>query len=129
MADLNVDVTLQTTAVEVQQTATSVEVLQQSTIVEASLISPTIDVTLQTIGIEVTLAGPSGAPGIGADKNYTQAFTTSIRVVVPHGLAKYPAVTVVDSANNEVVGDVVHDSIYSLTITFTASFSGVIFCN
>jgi hypothetical protein len=48
---------------------------------------------------------------------------------VDHYLNKYPSVTVVDSGNNVVVGDVQYDDLDNLTITFTAAFSGKAYLN
>lgn len=74
------------------------------------------------------LTGPQGPPGSG-DKNYVQAFTTVSSVTVPHNLGKYPATTIIDSAGDEVEGDIVHNTINQLTVNFSAVFSGTIFCN
>lgn len=63
------------------------------------------------------------------DKNYAQPFVTSSEVVVTHNLGKYPAITVVDSAYSEVIGEVVHNNTMQATVTFSASFSGVVYCN
>ena len=49
--------------------------------------------------------------------------------VVAHNLGKYPAVQVVDSSGQMVIGDVIHDSVNQLTITFSAIFSGEAYCN
>lgn len=46
-----------------------------------------------------------------------------------HNLGKYPSVSVVDSANNEVVGDVQYNSANQVTITFSAAFSGKAYLN
>lgn len=48
---------------------------------------------------------------------------------ITHNLNKYPSVTVVDSANDEVEGNVNHISRNQLTITFSAAFSGKAFLN
>jgi len=64
-----------------------------------------------------------------ADKNYTQEFTASSSVTVTHNLGKYPAVTVLNSAGDEVVGDIDHLSINELVFTSVAPFSGRIICN
>ena len=48
---------------------------------------------------------------------------------ITHNLGKYPSVTIVDSANDEVEGNVNHISINQLTITFSAAFSGKAFLN
>ena len=44
--------------------------------------------------------------------------------VINHNLKFYPAVTVVYSANNTVIGDVVYNSVNSLTVSFSSSFGG-----
>lgn len=46
-----------------------------------------------------------------------------------HNLGKYPSVSVVDSSNNEVVGDVNYNSANQVTITFSAAFSGKAYLN
>lgn len=43
---------------------------------------------------------------------------------ITHNLGGKPSVTVVDSANTEVVGDVTYNSETSITLNFTGSFSG-----
>ena len=43
---------------------------------------------------------------------------------INHNLNKYPSVTVIDSANNEVVGDVEYIDNNNLIIKFEGSFSG-----
>lgn len=60
----------------------------------------------------------------GGDKNFTQAFTAEASLTVNHNLSKYPAVTVFDTAGDEVEGDVEHVTINTLTINFSAPFSG-----
>jgi|HubBroStandDraft_6_1064221.scaffolds.fasta_scaffold102499_3 hypothetical protein len=69
------------------------------------------------------------AGGSGADKNYTQPFSVTATVDVAHGLGKYPAVTVLDSAGDQVEGDVVFTDFNNLIISFSAPFSGTITCN
>lgn len=48
---------------------------------------------------------------------------------VTHNLNKYPSVTIVDSAETEVIGDVQYIDSNNLTITFTAAFSGKVYLN
>ena len=64
------------------------------------------------------------------DKNFvfTQAAAKSVWVV-PHNLNKFCAVSVVDTAGTIVYGDIEYDSLNQVTITFSASFSGQVFCN
>lgn len=66
---------------------------------------------------------------IGEDKTYVQTFSMRDSILVSHNLAKYPSVTVHDSAGDEVEGSVNHDTINQLTISFSSPFSGVVTCN
>jgi hypothetical protein len=50
-------------------------------------------------------------------------------VTVTHNLGKHPAVQVVDSAGDQCEGDVRYVSNSQLTISFSAAFSGVVYCN
>ena len=65
-----------------------------------------------------------------ADSTYTQCFeVAAAQWTITHNLGKYPSVTVVDSANTVVVGNVDYTSSNSLVITFNAAFSGCVFLN
>lgn len=48
---------------------------------------------------------------------------------ITHNLGKHPSVTVVDSADNEVVGQVTYVDLNTLIITFTSKFSGKAYLN
>lgn len=48
---------------------------------------------------------------------------------ITHNLARYPAVSVVDSAGTVCYGNVVYTSVNVVTVTFTAGFSGVAYLN
>ena len=93
--------------------------------------APTANQVLQVAS--VTGSGPYNVVlawvTAGADKHYTQSFTTASTVTVVHNLSKFPAVTIYDSAGDEVVGDVKHDSSIQLTLTFSSAFSGTVTCN
>jgi hypothetical protein len=67
--------------------------------------------------------------GGGGDKTYKTGFTSSAVVTVNHGLNKEPAVTIKDSAGDEVEGHVNHVSPDQLIIYFTAPFTGTVTCN
>ena len=65
-----------------------------------------------------------------ADSTYTQCFeVAAAKWTITHNLGKYPSVTVVDSANTVVVGNVDYTTSNSLVITFNAAFSGCVFLN
>lgn len=74
--------------------------------------------------------GPAGPEGpVGNDKNYTITFSPTDNLVVTHNLDKYPAVGVISSAGDEVVGNVNHLTTNSLIVSFSAPFGGRITCN
>lgn len=49
--------------------------------------------------------------------------------VVPHSLNKFPSVSVVNTANQTIVGDITYNSLNQLTITFTSPISGKAYIN
>jgi hypothetical protein len=49
--------------------------------------------------------------------------------VITHSMNKYPSVTVIDSGNNTVEGEVVYNSLNSLTVNFSGGFSGKAYIN
>ncbi|MHA1198085.1 MAG: hypothetical protein ACTSQF_01825 [Candidatus Heimdallarchaeaceae archaeon] len=48
---------------------------------------------------------------------------------VTHNLGKYPSVTVIDSVDNEVIGDMEYTDANNLVINFTSTFSGKAYMN
>lgn len=48
---------------------------------------------------------------------------------ITHTMEKFPSVTVVDSSNNVVVGEIVYNSNTSITLTFASAFSGKAYLN
>lgn len=71
----------------------------------------------------------SVSSGWGSDKNYTQAFVAQSTVIVTHNLAKYPSVTLLDVAGDEIIGDVLQNSVNQVTVTFNTIISGTVICN
>lgn len=65
----------------------------------------------------------------GGDKNYVQTFITTDEVTVNHHLSKLPAVSVIDTANDEVEGSITYVDINTLIVRFSAAFSGTVVCN
>lgn len=76
----------------------------------------------------VTLEGNKTSEDLGidvADANYIHKQTeASNEWVIVHNLNKYPAVSIIDSAGDEVEGNVHYDSINQITITFIGAFKG-----
>ena len=87
-----------------------------------------------TTDTKVLVVGDNGkvsfnTTGVG-DKTYVHyQNTASDTWVVQHNLGKYPAVQIIDSAGTFTVGQVVHDTINQLTLTFNGSFSGTAYLN
>lgn len=74
--------------------------------------------------------GPPGPAGAGGGGYYVheQGVPASTWTVV-HGLSRFPAITVIDSAGEEVDGEFVHLSTSVAELRFTAAFSGRAVCN
>lgn len=72
--------------------------------------------------------GPQGPTGSG-DLSYEMDFIAQSLITVNHNLGKYPSTTVIDSAGDLCEGFVDHLSKNTLTILFSASFSGSVICN
>lgn len=88
----------------------------------------TIKETVQS----VTVLDKYSIAGIDAvgDKNfvYTQGVASDTWVVI-HDLKKRVSVSVVDSAENIVIGEVEYDSDNQVTLTFSGAFSGKAYLN
>jgi hypothetical protein len=64
------------------------------------------------------------------DKEYRHNQTSASSTwVITHNLNKFPSVVVFDSGGSQAVGAITHDSKNQLTITFSASFSGIAYLN
>lgn len=61
----------------------------------------------------------------GGDKNflYTQTIASDTWSI-QHNLNKYPSVSVIDSAGDEVIGEVEYNTINKVTISFKGAFKG-----
>ena len=64
-----------------------------------------------------------------ADKNHVTNFSVTDEVSITHNLNKYPAVSVMDSAGDQVEGEVYYVNTTQLIVRFTNPFSGRITCN
>ena len=64
------------------------------------------------------------------DKHYEVAVNMpSKEWEITHNLNKYPSVTVINNDNQIVIGDVVYIDKNSLTVAFSAEFTGKVICN
>lgn len=63
-------------------------------------------------------------------KSFTYVQSQAATVwTVNHNLGRFPAVSVVDSAGSVVIGDVTYVSVNTLTVAFSAPFSGNVYCS
>jgi hypothetical protein len=59
---------------------------------------------------------------------HTQTVAAAVWTIT-HNLGKYPSVSIVDSANDEVIGEVRYTNTNQVVVTFSAAFSGKAFLN
>lgn len=79
--------------------------------------------TLENSGAGVaTISFPDGTVGY-------QANFTGSTIVVNHNLGYRPNVTVIDTAGDECEGMITHNSVNQLTLVFSTSFSGTVYCS
>lgn len=83
--------------------------------------------TVATTGSYDDLTNKPTIPG--GDKYFKQDFTTTTTLSVAHNLNKRPAVTVVDSAGDEVIVDIRYVDDNNLTLNLAGGFSGSVYCN
>lgn len=76
----------------------------------------------------VTLEGNKTSEDLGidvADANFVyEQSEASDEWIIVHNLNKYPAVSIIDSAGDEVIGNVHYDTLNQITITFVGAFKG-----
>lgn len=80
-------------------------------------------------------AGNSGTvddflASIGSDKSfvYNQQISSD-EWIIEHSMNKYPSVTIVDSGDSVVIGDIEYISMNEVKISFTAAFAGKAYLN
>lgn len=114
----------------VSVTGLSVVELQQldfaynNTVTSVDLVSTATDMTI-TINRQ-------NAPAITDFRKYAHTHVqtlASAEWVIAHNLGKNPSVSVVDSAEEEVIGEVQHVDVNNLIIRFSAAFSGKAYLN
>lgn len=65
-----------------------------------------------------------GGGGLYTRRHVHTQSVASDEWVITHSLGGYPSVSIVDSANTQVIGEVKYDSTTQITVLFTALFSG-----
>lgn len=115
MADLNVNIT------EQQSQEITISIPEGKSV--STIIEPKNSVTVLD---KYSIVGLGGS----ADKNYVHVQSSPETTwTITHNLNKRPAVTVVDSADNVVVGEVEYNSDNQVTLTFAGAFSGKAYFN
>jgi hypothetical protein len=96
-------------------------------VVAAITVSPVVP------SLTVASPGPAGPPGIqgpagppGGNYSFSQAIPSATWNIT-HNLGFNPSVSVVDSANSIVEGQVTYINTNSLSVSFSAAFSGSAF--
>ncbi len=75
----------------------------------------------------VELSGNVASEDLGIENDKTFLYTqneASSEWVITHNLDKYPSVTIINSAGDEVIGEVNYNSLNQITITFSGAFKG-----
>lgn len=93
-----------------------------------------IQLTVDLLASNGTITGGDLTIVVGeftsGDKSYIHTqLTASTSWTIDHTLGKYPSVTIVDSGNNVVVGDIQYNTTNQLTVTFQSSVSGKAYIN
>lgn len=70
--------------------------------------------------------GLTGPPGAGASEQFVYEQTVPARVwTVLHNMGRRPPVSVIDSGNEEVEGEVRYPDLNTAILTFSGAFSGI----
>lgn len=102
-----------------------------STLTESGVeeVNVSIEVAESSVTIYEGISGPQGSVGV-SDAYYTHTQTVpSALWTITHNLGKKPSVSVVDSAENIVIGNVTYVSDNALTVSFTGGFAGKAYLN
>jgi hypothetical protein len=83
--------------------------------------------TVQSVGATGPI-GPTGPPGSDVTYHHVQSAAAAIWTVV-HNLGKFPDVQAFNSAGDQLIGQIHHDSSNQLTLTFSAANAGDAYCN
>lgn len=97
-----------------------VEVVADLDIVEITVSPTVVDITPQFGNVTINVSDSSYI--------HTQAIAATTWTV-SHGLGKFPAVTVIDSAGDLIISNVTYLSSSVLTVNFSAAVGGVAYLN
>jgi len=87
-------------------------------------------VTFESANAGLSIAVSDNKLTFTAKTAYVHTQTVAAAVwTITHNLGKYPSVSIVDSANDEVIGEVRYTNTNQVVVTFSAAFSGKAFLN
>ena len=99
--------------------STIVKTGKQTFVIAGSPLKTTVQVA------DVGLSGPAGNSGGSYVHNQSSALATW---TITHNLGYYPGgISVIDSAETVVIGDVTHVNISTFTVSFSSAFSGKVY--
>lgn len=114
--------------IKLNKSTRTFKITQHSNFFKLRLLQPSIKLTQTGIRGPQGIQGPQGEQGEqgppGTDANFIESFTNQSIVTVQHNLGKYPAVGVMDSAGDEVVGEVEFVDVNTVILRFANSFTG-----
>lgn len=117
-------------SVSTESTVKKVDVTLEQ-VVLGTVVSNNQVVQLDNPQLKIVQVAQQGLPGaLGTDLNYTHTQTVaSSEWEIAHNLGKCPSVTIVDSSNDKVWGDVKYIDENRLVIKFSAPFGGTAYLN
>lgn len=132
VTNITIDDTIFVNGVPVASPATSIMVGATSVITNAAIPQSIVVTAVVNPLVKIVTVAPTTmlVTGLGNDAHYNHAQNTPSSVwIINHYLNKYPSVNVFDSASDSVEGHIDFTNLNSLTITFSAAFSGAAYLN
>jgi hypothetical protein len=114
-------------------TTVTVNEITQTLVIEGATDSLTSDApTVVLTDVEAGPQGPAGPTGATGADGSGSANTTVVHDqasanatwTMTHNLGRYPAIDIIDSAGNHVIGDIKHNSVNQAVATFDNAFAG-----
>lgn len=99
-------------------------VIEHESIQTLFLSSEIVTTVVEVPGVQ----GPPGPPGDAFTVVFTQG-SPALVWIIEHNLGRYPSVTVVDTANDQIIGDVSYPDANSAQVTFGAPTAGSAYLN
>lgn len=93
-----------------------------------------LEINAPNLNLSITQSVPTITTSASVAYVGSETFTFNQAVasttwVIPHNMARHPAVSVVDSAGTVVFGEVTYDSANQITVRFSSGFAGKAYLN